>query len=495
MAEQVAGERFLFVGSLRTRAARGVLINTAFDVGIGVLGLLQGFILAGFLSRADYGVWGVLAVSLSTLVWFKQAGVGDRFVQQDEADQEAAFQEAFTFELVLTLACVALIGVAIPALVAIYGLPQLAAPSAVIALALLVAVWQSPQWIYYRRMDFARQRALMAVSPLVSFVVAVALAASGAGYWAFVASIAAGSAASAAASVWRSPIKLRFRWRSGLLRRYMSFSGPLLVGGAAGFVMSWSAVISAKLHLGIAAVGVIALAANISGFTDRVDQLVTSALYPAVCAVKDRSDLLYESLVKSNRLALMWAVPFGVGLTLFCSDLVRFGIGERWRSAVVVLQVYGVAAAINHVGFNWTAYFRALGRTRPIAVVNVAATLTFLAVGIPLLLELGLRGFAIGIAAQAMVAVAFRAYFLQRIFPGFDFLKHAARAFLPTVPAAAAVLLLRAIEPAPRGLGLALGELAMYAALAGLGTWYFESGLIREAVGTLLDRRPAAIAS
>ena len=33
----------------------------------------------------------------------------------------------------------------------------------------------------------------------------------------------------------------------------------------------------------------------------------------------------------------------------------------------------GVTAAFNHIGFNWTAYFRALGRTRPIAIANVLA--------------------------------------------------------------------------------------------------------------------------
>ena len=36
--------------------------------------------------------------------------------------------------------------------------------------------------------------------------------------------------------------------------------------------------------------------------------------------------------MKSNRLALMWGVPFGVGLTLFAADLVEFGIGEEWAS-------------------------------------------------------------------------------------------------------------------------------------------------------------------
>src|SRR6202034_3038488 len=108
------------------------------------------------------------------------------------------------------------------------------------------------------------------------------------------------------------------------------------------------------LAVGVSAAGVITLAATISGFTDRVDAIVTGALYPAICAVRDRADVLHESLAKSNRLALIWAVPFGVGVSLFCSDLVRFVLGERWRSAVVLLQVYGVTAAINHVGFNWT---------------------------------------------------------------------------------------------------------------------------------------------
>jgi O-antigen/teichoic acid export membrane protein len=487
-------ERFSFAGSLRTRAARGTLINTAFDVGVGGLGLLKGFILAGFLSRTDYGVWGVIVVSLSTLVWFKQAGIGEKFVQQDETDQELEFQQAFTAELALTGACVLLIALALPALVAIYDLPKIIAPSLVIALALLISAFQAPQWIYWRRMQFGRQRTLTAIDPVVGFIVSVALAAAGAGYWAFVAGLAAGAAASSAASVWRSPFKLRLRWRSGALRSYSSFSGPLLAAGAASFVMSWSAVIAAKLDLGLAAVGVIALAANISSFTDRLDQLVTAALYPALCAVKERTELLYESLVKSNRLALMWAVPFGVGVTLFCSEVVRFGIGERWRPAVVVLQVYGIAAAVNHIGFNWTAYFQALGRTRPIAIVSGAAALAFLLAGIPLLLWLGLRGFAIGVAVQAMVALALRAFYLQRIFPGFDFLRHAARAFLPTVPAAVAVLLLRLLAPGRHSLGLALAELASYVVVTAIATWCLESRLIREAFGALLDRRATAIA-
>ncbi len=487
----MAEERFAFSGSLRSRAARGMLVNAAFSVGSGVLNLLKAFILAGFLSRSDYGVWGILVASLSTLVWFKQAGVGDRFVQQAELDQEAAFQRAFTLDLVLTLACVALIGVALPVLVLIYGLPQLVLPGIVVALALLISVFQAPLWVFYRRMEFGRQRTLAAIDPVVGFVVSIGLAALGAGYWAFVGGLLAGICAASSVAVFATPYPLRWRWDGAAMRGMWSFSAPLLVSGGSIFVMTWSAMLTAKLALGVAAVGVIALADNLASFSERVDDLLTGALYPAICSVVDRRDLLYESLVKSNRLALLWAVPFGIALTLFAPDLVHFAIGQRWRPAVVVLQVYGVAAAVNHIGFNWTAYFRALGRTWPIATESVAATLVFLLTGIPLLLILGLKGFALGIAAQGLAAVVMRAWWLQRLFPGFDFLRHALRAFLPTAPAAAAVLVVRALERGQRTVGMALAELGLFIIVTIACTWWAESTVLREALGQL-ERRPTS---
>jgi O-antigen/teichoic acid export membrane protein len=188
-------------------------------------------------------------------------------------------------------------------------------------------------------------------------------------------------------------------------------------------------------------------------------------------------------------------VPFGVGVTLFCADIVNFGIGSRWEPAIGVLQVYGVAAAFNHVGFNWTAYFRARDETRPIAVANFAALIAFLAVGIPLILTFGLEGFAVGIAFQGLVHLAVRAFYMQRLFHGFGFARHAARAFAPTLPAVGVVLALRALEPGGRTLELALGELALYLGVTAAATWYLEAPLLREAVGYVFGGRTAKVAA
>ncbi len=496
MTEQGRRRFHLRGRTLRQHTARGVLVNSAFVVGLSVLGFLKGFAVAAFVARSDYGVWGILMISLGTLLWLKQFGVGDKFVQQDEDDQEAEFQYAFTLEVATTVAMVVLLGAALPILCVIYDEWLLLAPGLVYILLIMPAgVLRAPLWVFYREMRFVRQRALQAVEPIVAFVVSIALAIAGLGYWALIIGLLAGTWASSALSVWFSPYRFRLRFGRVKLRGYWQFSWPLLVMSGTSMVIAQSAVIASDAHLGLAGVGAVALAANITELTNRVDGLVTGTLYPAICAVKDRVDLLYESFVKSNRLALMWAVPFGIGLALFAMDLIDFGIGERWRPAATLLQIYGLVAAYGHIGFNWDAYFRARGETKPMAVASTAAMVAFLATGIPLLFVYDLRGLAIGVAVQAAVHVAVRAYYLKRLFDGFSFLRHALRAALPTVPAALVVLLLRVAEPFDRSLAVALGELLVYAAVTVAATWWFERKLVREVLGYLSPRFAAAKAA
>lgn len=471
--------------NLRATTARGTIINAAFLVGFDTLGVLKGFIVAAFLTTAEFGIWGILVVALGTLGWLKQVGIGDKYIQQDESDQELAFQKAFTLELLFNAVILAVLLAALPLFAAIYGrweivLPGLAAATVLPALAL-----QTPIWVFYRRMRFVRQRSLQAVDPIVAFLVTVTLAFTGFGYWSLVLGVVAGSWASALVAVAVSPYRLAFRYERGTMRQYASFSWPLFVASASGLLLAQISIFVGQAKLGLAGVGVIALASSISVYTDKVDAIITQTLYPAICAVRDRTDLLFESFTKSNRLALMWGVPFGVGLALFAPDLVRFGLGARWEPAVGLLQAFGLIAAINHIGFNWSAFYRAHGDTRPLAIVNGITLVAFLATGVPLLLSYGLDGFAVGMGIATAVNLAGRAYFLKRLFPGLRMSTHLMRAMAPTIPAALCVLAAQTLIAGDHGLGVALGELLLYAAVTAAATLLFERALLREVIGYL----------
>jgi O-antigen/teichoic acid export membrane protein len=481
--------------SLRQHAARGMMINTGFDIGLSILTLVRGFLLATFLAATDYGVWGLLAVSLGSLLWLKQVGVGDKYIQQDEDNQELAFQKAFTLEAMLTGIFMVIIAVMIPVFAFIYDEPEIIAPGLVILAILPAGVLQASLWVYSRRMDFLIQRLLNSIDPVLGFIVAMILAASGAGYWAIAGGVLAGGWASALAAVWACPYKLRFRYDKGTLKEYYSFSWPLLLSNGSSMIQAQSAVIAAQATLGLAAVGAMSLSASISSFVQRVDGLVTGTLYPAICAVRSRTELLFEAFVKSNRLALMWAIPFGCGIALFIGDLVQFVLGEKWHGATELLQITGFNAALGHIAYNWDAFMRATNRTRPMAVSATASMITFVAVGLPLLIAFGLRGLAIGIIVQTMANVIVRVHYLRQLFHGFRYWPHARRAILPGIPPVLLIVVLRLVETGERTIYMALGELILFLAATAVTTWFAERELLREAVGYIARRRARAAAS
>jgi O-antigen/teichoic acid export membrane protein len=465
-----------------------VIVNTAFDLSVSFLALLQALVVAALLTRAQYGVWGILVASMGVLAQLKAIGVSDKYLQQEEPDQELAFQRAFTLELLTAGIGMVVLLAALPVIAVMYGHWNLVAPGVALVTVLAADALQAPLWIYYRRMDFVRQRTLGTIQPAIAFVVTVGLAAAGLGYWALVVGLCVGAWIGALAALLSCPFRLRWRYDRGTLRSYASFSGPIFVVTVCTILLANVPMVATNAHLGLAGAGALALAVNITQFTERVDALVSGTLYPAICAVQQRLDLLREIFVKSNRLALMWAMPLGMALTLFAGDVVHFGLGDKWRPAIGLLRIVGAVAAISHIAFNWDDYFRARGDTRPIAYASVASTVTLLGVGIPLLLSQGLIGMGIGIGAGVAVHLIFRACYVSHIFEGFRFVRYGIRAIVPVVPAAAIVLVMRAIETAHRTLGIALAELSVFTIVVVLATWRLEGGLVREALAYLVSR-------
>jgi PST family polysaccharide transporter len=336
-------------------------------------------------------------------------------------------------------------------------------------------------------MDFLRQRRLQLWDPVVSLIGVVGLALAGFGVWAAVLATLAGSWTMAIVAVRASPYRIRFRWQPGALREYTSFSVPLFVAASGGVLMGQIPVLVAVRSLGLEEVGAIALAGSIALFAHRVDDLVTSTLYPAICAVRDRTDLLFETFSKSNRLALLWAAPAGAGIVLFARDFIDFVVGDQWLGAVLLIQITGASAALNQIGFNWTAFYRARGETKPIAVQSVVVLVFVLAVAVPLLAREGLEGYAVGMAGATVVGLVVRGIYLVRLFPALRMAGHVASAVWPTAPAAGAALLVRWAGEG-RSPGQALAEVAAFLVVGGALTLLAERRLIAESLSYLRAR-------
>jgi len=484
-------DRLHGIRDLRRHLARGMLTNGAFQLGAVGLTAVRGFIVAAFMTRSDYGMWGLIGLTIWTAMALKtQFGAGEKYIQQSEANQEHAFQRALTMELIFASVAAPVGAAVVFAVVAVTGNWNVLAPGLVLLLLLPAAVLQFPIATFYRRLDFRRQRILQSVEPVVAALVMVALAVAGAGYWSFVIAMLCGSWTLALIVVRVSPYRFALRYERGTLREYLGFSLPLLVTAISVLAMFYVIYLVGNTALGVAGIGVFTLAGNLLQFTDQADSIITETLYPAVCAMKDRVSLLSELFVKSNRLSLIWAVPFGVGMTLFASDLVRFVIGPRWLGAVPLLQIMGLATAVHHVGYNWGAFVKASGRTWPIALASVPMTAVVIGAGIPLMYSDHIVGLGIAFALAEVVGFAIRGLWLARFFDGFRIGIQLLRAFAPTAVAVAPVLLFRALAGPEQSLAASVAVLAVYVGLTAAATLRFERPLLREAFGYMLRSRP-----
>jgi O-antigen/teichoic acid export membrane protein len=184
----------------------------------------------------------------------------------------------------------------------------------------------------------------------------------------------------------------------------------------------------------------------------------------------------------------MWGVPFGVGVALFAGDLIHYGIGDHWQPALHLVQAFGLIAAADHVAFNWAAFLRARGISKPLAVITPLIMCVFLATALPGLILFGLDGYAVGMAVMACAALAARTVVIKRrLFPQFRLLRHAGRAVAPTLPAVAAVLLLR-LAVSDRGGAIVAAELVAYLAVTVAATLLLERSLLREVLGYVRGR-------
>lgn len=477
------------VVSLRRHAAKGTIINSLFNTGLYGLGTLQRVLVAVWLTRTQYGFWGVLVAALVGLTWIKQVGVGDKYIQQSEPDQELAFQKAFTIEFFFSLGFVVLVAIALPFYALAYGRTQLIVPGLVLCTLVPLTALESPAWIPYRRLQYGRQRVLNSVDPVSTMVISITLTALGLGYWGLIIGAVTGSAIGAAACVATSPYRLRIRIDRSTVKSYASFGWPLVCFGLCGMLATQGIILAADHTVGLAGVGAIGLAGNVSGMSDGVDAMVSQAIYPVACAVAHRPKVLGEAFVKSNRVALMWAMPATVGVALFAGDLVHFVLGRRWAPAIPLFIIVALVAGFEQVGFNWQIFLRAVNRTRPIFVGALAQLALTLVVSVPAIIFLGVIGYGVGFAAVTAGQIVLRGYYMRRLFGDFSPLWQLVRSILPTIPPAALILLIRATAGAGRSLTGAILELMLYSVVAVGCTYLLERPLVRELLGYVRRRR------
>jgi O-antigen/teichoic acid export membrane protein len=372
---------------------------------------------AGYLSLADLGA--------------QQATV--RFVADarragDVTGANEFFSTSFALFLGIALLIAPLIALSSPVIVDLFGVHPGITAHATMAFQIVAAslLFDLPSLAYRSMLEGAQHYVAVRSVDLVRVVLVSAgsLAAVLLGYGlvalALVYFVAAALAFAASAVAVRlvvpgSALARRYVGRQHL-RKLMTFGGALFSLRIVSVIYRQMDRVIIALVLGVALVTRYEIANKIQAAVGVVLAISSSALLPAAAFIRADTARLRELFLRGTCYTVAITVPVTLAAIFFAEPLVTGWVGPEWQSAVGITRLFLVWMALSAFTTVGWSIFVALGRLRPIVLLNVAWVALNLGLSLWLVYPLGVAGVIWGtLISAAVLNAAYVVLFLKEL--------------------------------------------------------------------------------
>lgn len=408
--------------SLKQKAVSGVAWTSVERFTQQIIQFVLGVAIARILAPQDYGIVGMTAIFFAIATTFIDSGFGSALIQKKDRS-EVDYSTCFYFNVLVGVFLYAILWLASPAIAEFYRTPILCDVTRVLGLTMLINSLSISQTAKMTaEMRFKEMAIISIVTQLITGFLGLYLAYNGWGVWALVFQ----QLSSCVARLLMMELFLKWypRWVfSKVSFRYMfSYGSKILCSGLINTIYD---------NLYTLVIGR-AFSAKEVGYYNRGNQFATlptttilsifmKVAFPLMAEVQDDAEKLKKAYKKFLRVPLFVLYPILFGLIALAKPLILVFLGEKWLSAVPLLQVLCIGSffdPLTHINLN-ILYVK--GRTdlvlrlelikKPIAFVLLFA-----------MIPLGLWWLCFGRAIYGFIAYCFNCYYTGR-FINFGFWK------------------------------------------------------------------------
>jgi O-antigen/teichoic acid export membrane protein len=362
--------------NIRQRTLLGLGWSGATQIIGAVLQFGISVILARLLSPREFGLIGIVLVFTGFASSLSDMGLGASLVQLRTVS-DRHLNSVFWVNIAAGALLTILFGLAAPLIARFYKEPLLRLLTATIALNLILSslnVVQSA--LLDRSLNFRNKFWIGSVSLLVSGIVAVALALTGAGVWSLVGQSITSTAIQVAV-MWRlSSWRPRLSFDISAFRELMYFGGNLM---ASSIVHYWGAhfdkLVIGRL-LGSSAVGIYNLADKLMRLPlNNVTSITSAVMFPVLSAMQDDVESVKQTYLRATRMIGLLTFPMMIGLSILAEPAILVVYGDKWREAIRIVQLLCFSGLAQSIYFTGGWIFLSRGRTDIIFSWGIYTTL------------------------------------------------------------------------------------------------------------------------
>ena len=371
---------------------RGVAWTGAIKWVTQIAAWLSTLAVARLLTPEDYGLVGMAAVYLGLLTMLSEAGLGTTIIAMRDL-RGSRLAQMHSLAAIIGVAGFAVSCIIAGPLAAFFKAPLLRAVVIVLSANFVIMSLRTvPQASLQRQLRFGRVALIDGVNSLITASTSIILALAGFRYWALVIAALTGSVFATIIALWSQPVRYE-RPKPNELGDALRVSRHIIVSGLAWYVFQNADFFVAGKMLGAAALGAYTFAWNIAySIVEKVTGLVTGVTSSIFSAAKHDSALLTRYLTHITGALALALLPATAGLALVASDLLVI-VGEKWRPAVVPLQLLVLYAGIRSLTPILSQALTITGDTRYTMQRSVVAAIV-LPIGFAVGARWGINGIA-----------------------------------------------------------------------------------------------------
>ncbi len=436
--------------TVKSRSIRGVVTLTGRYLALYIMTLVAQIFLGAFLTREQFGIFGIVSAAVNFLVYFSDIGLAASLIQKKESVSEEDLKTTFTIQQFLVLTLFVILILLSPAIRETYKLSQ-------DAIFLLYALGISlvfsslktiPSVILERSLRFEKIALANILENLVYNVALVVLAWKGLGITSFTIAVllrgVVGLASIYLLAPWRPGIMISRSALSKLLR----FGIPYQLNTFIALVKDDGLTLVLGRIIGFDAMGILIWAQKWSQMPLRiVMDTVTKVTFPAFSRMQNEKTHLAKAVTRSIFFITFLAFPAIVGLVVLAPLIIKIVPRyEQWAAAMVPLALVSVNALFASFTTQMTNLLNAIGKIKITFFLMIMwAVLTWIFVP-SLASSMGVNGAALGFALVGMSSIV--AVYVVKKYINFSINDGILKPFYATITMGAVLLILRGVLPA-----------------------------------------------
>jgi len=369
------------------------------------------FVLARILAPADFGVYAFVWFVIVVFLALGDGGLSASLVQRRREPTEVELGTAFTLQVAIGVAGLAVVWVLAPA--AAQLLPERRDSSdllRVLALGLpLVATRALGTAMLERNLQYGPIAVAEVAGQVAFYAVAIPLALSGWGAWSLVLGGVAHSIAPTAVILMAYAHVPRICIDAAAMRELFRFGGLYQTASLATWVRDAVVPFIGSVVAGPTVGGYLQFSWRIGQLLGSGEEIVGRVTFPAFSRLRDDSASLLRAVRTTSRLGVLISMPAAAWAIASAPIFVPAVFGEAWAPAVVIVQFIAFGIILRFPARVVRQAFFAVGaatRATAISVASLVLVVLPVTVLIPLADGAGAGvGFAIGSALTALLVI------------------------------------------------------------------------------------------